>query len=60
MLEKYKGEIFMIAERSVAVLSNMLDDIKKIWFFSLFVVQSIFIVFYAYSIYNNIENKRCY
>lgn len=32
----------------------MLQDIKKLWFVTLFVFQAIFIAFYAYSIYSNI------
>jgi len=46
----------MLADRSVSVLSNMLEDIKKIWFISLFIIQSVFIVFYSYSIYTNWGN----
>ncbi|MBQ7977849.1 MAG: hypothetical protein IJ301_04625 [Clostridia bacterium] len=46
----------MIAKRSIAVLTNMLEDIKKICFCSLIIVQSIFIIFYFYSIYNNFNN----
>ena len=46
----------MIAEKSISVLSNMLDDIKKFWFGSLIVFQSIFIVFYLYSIFKNLNN----
>lgn len=45
----------MVAERSVSVLSNMLDDIKKIWFITLIIVQSVFMLLYAYSIYANIN-----
>ena len=44
-----------IFENSRMVLSNLLEDIKKIWFISLCVVQSIFLLFYSYSIYKNIN-----
>jgi len=52
----YVGGHKMIAERSIAVLSDMLDDIKKILFYTIIVVQSIFVIFYGYSIYNNLQN----
>lgn len=45
----------MVAERSISVLSNMLDDVKKIWFVALITAQSVFMLLYAYSIYANVN-----
>ncbi len=45
----------MIAENSRSVLSSMLDDIKRAWFITLCIMQSVFIVFYGYSIYSNLN-----
>ena len=45
----------MIAENSISVFTNMLEDIKKICFRTLFVVQVIFMVLYSYSIYANLD-----
>ena len=44
-----------IAGRTRAVFSQMLDDIKRIVFVTNIIVQSIFFIFYGYSIYNNID-----
>lgn len=45
----------MICENSRSVLSNMLEDIKRAWFVTLIVVQCVFMIFYSYSIYANID-----
>lgn len=45
----------MIGKNTVAVCSNMLDEIKKIWFVSLIILQAIFMVVYSYSIYINLD-----
>ena len=46
----------MIAENSISVFSNMLDDIKKFWFVSLIIFHGIFFTFYTYSIFTNLSN----
>lgn len=45
----------MFITNSVAVLTNMLEDIKRIWYVTLVIVQSIFIILYSYSIYVNLD-----
>lgn len=45
----------MVLKNTRMVLSNLLDDIKKFWFVALCVVQTVFILFYSYSIYNNLS-----
>lgn len=45
----------MVGKYTRAVGTNMLDEIKKIWFISLIILQVIFIAFYSFSIYTNID-----
>ena len=45
----------MVCERTRAVLSSFLEDVKRIAFITACIVQGVFIVFYAYSIFNNLD-----
>lgn len=45
-----------MATKTIPVLSNMLDDIKRFCFVSYIVIQIIFFCFYGISIYNNLNN----
>lgn len=45
----------MAGKKSIPALTKFLADVKKTWFTSMCVLQSVFIVFYLLSIFNNTD-----